>query len=42
MFLAVPAFVAFEKKYTITMVVDIGIKNPLFVVVGLPPIGDIS
>ena len=41
-FLAVPAFDASGKKYTITMVVDIGADNPLFSVVGQRPIGGIS
>ena len=42
LFPAVPAFAAFGKKYTITMVDDIGTDNPLFAVVGPPPIGGIS
>ena len=42
LFLAVPAFTAFGEKYTITMVVDIGADNPLFAVVGPPPVGGMS
>ena len=31
-----------EKKHTITMMVNISADNPLFIVVGLLPVGGIS